>query len=379
MSTPPPPPGDQPPPYGQQPQYGQQVPYDPHAPYGQYAPDSYAPPGGHPAAYGQQPPYGQQVPYDPYAAYGPPAHYGRQDGFGPYGPYGQYHPPRRLSFRERFLSDSEPGRFSWWDLAATLVYLIGFTLGVIPMLIMLTPLGGMAQSADPADQAVGGFLTNMVSYLIVGTLVLLACWRPLLRSARAFLPLWWAKVLIVPAIWLTGIIASGIAVGVLSLLGIEPEVSQNQQDIEIMLREVPFLASVLLMVIIAPLVEEYFFRHLLIGRLSRFVNRWILGGVSVVLFALMHLTVELIDPEQSFNVAAVVPYVMMGVVFVLVYILSGRSLLYAWLVHAFFNLMALVMQYFVVPRFEDAFPELDEVSGLLLGTDTLAPLLLLLG
>ncbi|MDO5493079.1 MAG: CPBP family intramembrane metalloprotease [Nesterenkonia sp.] len=334
-----------PPPQPPQPPYGQQPPYGYHPPYHQHPQD------------GSVPSYGPE---------GSPAQYGQYGQYNPYGGFGHYAPPRRPTFRERFLPDAEPGRLSWWDLAATLVYLIGFTLGIIPMLVMLTPLGTMAQSADPADQAVGGFLTNMVSYLIVGAVVVLACWRPLARSVRAFLPLWWAKLLVIPVIWVTGIVCSGIAVGVLGLFGIEPEVSQNQQDIELMLAQVPFLASAFLMVVLAPLVEEYFFRHLLIGRLSRFINRWILGAVSVVLFALMHVTVELIDPTQTFNVAAVVPYVMMGVVFVLVYILSGRSLLYAWLVHAFFNLMALVMQYFVVPRLQETFPELDQTAGLLL-------------
>lgn len=344
------------------------------------------PPPQHDASYqyAQHPP--QPYPYHPYGQY-PNQPYGQYPQYAhpqyqyqqPY-PY-QYAPPQRPSFRERFLPDAEPGRFSWWDLAAVLVYLIGFSLGIIPLIVMFTPLGTMAESADAGEQAVAGFLINGVSYVIVGTVVVLACWRPLLRSVRAFAPLWWAKLLIVPVIWLVGIICSALTVAVLSVFGLEPEVSQNQQDIEIMLQEVPFLAAAVLMVVLAPLVEEYLFRHLLIGRLSRFINRWLLGAVSVVLFALMHVTVELIDPEATFSLAAVVPYIMMGVVFVLVYILSGRSLLYAWLVHAFFNFMALAMQYFLLPQLEEAVPELEQAPGVLLSVAeaALKSVLLLLG
>lgn len=267
-------------------------------------------------------------------------------------------PPRQTSWRERCLPDAEPGRFTWWDLAAVLVYLMGFALGLIPLLVMLTPLGEMTESTDAADQAAGGFFVNMASYLIVAAVVLLACWRPLWRSVRAFRPLWWLKLLLLPPIWLVGIIASTLVMGVLLALGVEPEVSQNQQDIELMLEAVPFLVAVLLMVVIAPLVEEYIFRHLLIGRLSRWVNRWLLGVVSIALFALLHVSFELLDPERVFSIAAVVPYVMMGLVFTLVYLLAGRSLLCAWLIHGFYNLMSLLMQYFVTPHLdEDLFRE----------------------
>ena len=55
------------------------------------------------------------------------------------------------------------------------------------------------------------------------------------------------------------------------------------------MQQVPAWLMVPLMVVVGPFVEEYIFRHLLIGKLSRRVNIWICCALSVVLFAALHI------------------------------------------------------------------------------------------
>jgi len=122
-------------------------------------------------------------------------------------------------------------------------------------------------------------------------------------------------------------------------------------------------------------VEEYFFRHLLIGKLSRYINIWICGVISIITFPLLHfipaIVAMLFSPGTAtdLTLVSVIPYVVMGSIFTLAYILTGRSLIYAWLIHAFNNVMALVMAYYVQPQLEQFLEDngVEDVAGLISG------------
>ncbi|MFP3480898.1 CPBP family intramembrane glutamic endopeptidase, partial [Burkholderia sp. SIMBA_057] len=65
--------------------------------------------------------------------------------------------------------------------------------------------------------------------------------------------------------------------------------SENQLGIQGLLQHVPAWLMVPLLVVLGPFVEEYLFRHLVIGKLSRHVNIWICCALSVFLFASIHV------------------------------------------------------------------------------------------
>lgn len=276
-------------------------------------------------------------------------------------------PPRR---RQR---DSEPGRFSWGDLFAVLAYVVVMLVGGVSLLALVPPFSTMLGSGVEQQEQQGLFLLNLIGYAVMLVIALALSARALWRSIRAFWHLWWLKLLLVPVAWVGTLILTALLV---LGLGGEPETSENQLAIESMLAFVPFFAAVLVMGLAGPYVEEYFFRHLLIGKLSRYINIWICGVISVITFPLLHfipaLVAMLTDPGAAtdLTVISVVPYLVMGSVFTVAYILTGRSLVYAWLLHAFNNVMALVMAYYVQPRLEQFLEDngMDGVGGLVANT-----------
>ncbi|GAA1140252.1 CPBP family intramembrane glutamic endopeptidase [Nesterenkonia lutea] len=352
-----------------------QPPHDPH-PHGQ-PPQQYGQP---PQQYGQPPePYGQPNHYgqapqpygQPNQQYGQaPQPYGQPNqlyGQSPQGGWQPASPPRA----RRGQRDSEPGRFTWSDLIAVLAYVVVMLVGGVSLLGLVPPFSTMLGSGIEEEVQQAQFLLNVVGYGLIFALAIAFSAKAFWRSVKAFGYLWWLKLLLVPVAWVGTLILTALVV---FGLGGEPETSENQLAIEGMLQYVPFLAAVVVMGLLGPYVEEYFFRHLLIGKLSRFINIWICGVISVITFPLLHfipaLVTMLISPGMAtdLTIVSVVPYLVMGSVFTLAYILTGRSLVYAWLLHAFNNVMALVMAYFVQPRLEqfleDSGMDMEDMPGL---------------
>ncbi|HIX00477.1 MAG TPA: CPBP family intramembrane metalloprotease [Candidatus Nesterenkonia stercoripullorum] len=323
--------------------YGQPSGQPPQQPYGYpYGPAAQQPlhydPRGQPYGVPPQQPYG--------SPYGPPP--GQLQQYDPYGqPYGV--PPQVRPTPRRRQQDSEPGRFMWWDLGAFLVYAVGFLGGLVGFVLVLPPMNQMMASGDAVQQNQALFIVQAVAYGGIGLIAVVLSGAALWRSIRAFAYLWWLKLLLIPVAWIATIVINAIVVTAISD---QPEVSQNQQDIEQMLSAVPFGVAVIVIALLGPYVEEYFFRHLMVGKLSRHINIWICGVISVITFPLLHFIPALIGLSDDLSVVTIIPYVTMGIIFTVAYILTGRSLIYAWLLHAFNNFMSLVMMYFVAPRLE---------------------------
>lgn len=237
----------------------------------------------------------------------------------------------------------------WWDLGAFLVYAVGFLGGLVGFVLVLPPMNQMMASGDAVQQNQALFIVQAVAYGGIGLIAVVLSGAALWRSIKAFAYLWWLKLLLIPVAWIATIVINAIVVTAISD---QPEVSQNQQDIEQMLSAVPFGVAVIVIALLGPYVEEYFFRHLMVGKLSRHINIWICGVISVITFPLLHFIPALIGLSDDLSVVTVIPYVTMGIIFTVAYILTGRSLIYAWLLHAFNNFMSLVMMYFVAPRLE---------------------------
>ncbi|MCV7467996.1 CPBP family intramembrane metalloprotease, partial [Micrococcus luteus] len=259
--------------------------------------------------------------------------------------------------------DWTPGRFHWGDAVVVLVYVALMVLGL--GLWLAVSLGLVPGDLEAFDLVRDGFTVNIVSYAILVVLVLAVAWRPLVTSLRVFRTGTWWKLLLLPATWLACIVVNVI---VLSLIG-EAQTSANQAALEEMTTQAPPVLMILMTVVAAPLVEEYLFRHLLIGKLSRWINVWVCAVVSVLAFTLLHF----LGTGGDFRLVETVPYLTLAVAITVSYILMGRSFGYAVLLHMVNNGIAIAMLYLVAPLLPDTLP------GPTAPTTALAPLLALLG
>lgn len=263
----------------------------------------------------------------------------------------------------RTAPDWTPGRFHWGDAVVVLVYVALMVLGL--GLWLAVSLGLVPGDLEAFDLVRDGFTVNIVSYTILVVLVLAVAWRPLVTSLRVFRTGTWWKLLLLPATWLACIVVNVI---VLSLIG-EAQTSANQAALEEMTTQAPPVLMILMTVVAAPLVEEYLFRHLLIGKLSRWINVWVCAVVSVLAFTLLHF----LGTGGDFRLVETVPYLTLAVAITVSYILMGRSFGYAVLLHMVNNGIAIAMLYLVAPLLPDTLPEPTAP------TTALAPLLALLG
>lgn len=287
------------------------------------------------------PTYGTNPPQNPYPT-GWPGQY----------PTGWPKPPPGTKRRRGQASDdptaSDPGKFHWGDLLGLIVYTGGFLFGGMLLVFAIpgvTEFGADMYGYDPmsfqevlsADQVPAWFLmySNVVLYGIAGVVLLAVSWRAFARSFRWFRTWWWLKVLLLPVIWLATLMFTGL---VLMASGQEPDISANQQAVQEAAGESSLWMSILILGLVGPFVEEYIFRHILIGKLSRYISVWITVPISIIAFTLLHF---ISDPETTF--ASMVPYLSMAIAFTAVYLLSKKSFAYAWLSHAFNNVMSVLV------------------------------------
>lgn len=232
------------------------------------------------------------------------------------------------------------------------------TLGVYALLMFALPLAFVTlvgDAADPvtevpltAEEEIGGFVMNAALYVVLLTLTLIALGREFWRSFRTFLWYPWAKFGAIPVAWFATIMVSGVLVTVFAaLMGLDENEltqSQNQDSLDGMMTAVPWPLMVVVVVFMGPLVEEYIFRHLFIGKLSRYLNAWILVPISALAFMSLHF----VGSEWPTLITGT-PYFIMGLSFGIGYVLSGKSVAYAYVLHAFSNLIAVGVGYLLPP------------------------------
>lgn len=332
-------------PYGAQP-----------GPYGQQSGQGWRAPG----PYGQQPaPQGQPGPYAQPAPYGHPAPQQPQ----PTEPHGTgrhpvKYPAKGLRPRLWGQPDSDPGRLSWWDLLTAVPYFGFFLIGttVLTLLMQASGVDPMTGVELTDSDYMWQFVENAVIFGILLALILPLNAKALIRSFRVFThsALAWLKLLAVPALWLLTILCNLlVTVLIWVIFGEEPTVSENQAGLESMMQVVPFWAALLLFGIIVPYIEEYFFRHQLVGKLSTVLNIWVCAAISIFIFAAVHVTAELLSGDAMLIMTSLFTYLTMSVIMTLAYIFSGRSLAFAWFVHAFNNIVAVCSMYFLLPYMDD--------------------------
>ncbi|UXR48063.1 CPBP family intramembrane metalloprotease [Staphylococcus simulans] len=116
--------------------------------------------------------------------------------------------------------------------------------------------------------------------------------------------------------------------------------TQNQAMIEAMFEHQwlwPFLF--ISIVVLAPIVEELLYRHVIIHELGKKIGNVLATLLSIILFAGIHMM-------YATSIYEALPYVMMGTVFSIVYLMSRKNLAVAILLHAFNNAIGFILMLF---------------------------------
>jgi membrane protease YdiL (CAAX protease family) len=199
--------------------------------------------------------------------------------------------------------------------------------------------------------AAASYAVNLLFYASVGILAITAARRVMWRDLKVLATRPWFTLLMVPAAVIAMMILSAVAVAASGNV----QTSENQAGLQALMQQVPAWLMVPLLVVVGPFVEEFIFRHLLIGKLSRRVNIWVCCVLSVVLFAALHIV-----GQEELTLTVLMPYLAMGATLVFVYVWTGRNLMFSYFVHAAKNLLAVVFIYAIPPEF---YEQLQQVQA----------------
>ncbi|KSU65944.1 CPBP family intramembrane glutamic endopeptidase [Arthrobacter sp. NIO-1057] len=227
------------------------------------------------------------------------------------------------------------GKFSKGDLFTVIAYVV-FFIGGAASLITLIP--GYMTAFSTQEQALFGI--NLILYVTFFVLAMIQCGPQFFDSFKTMRYHPWAKWLMLPGGWILTIMVNALIAG---LTG-QAVTSENQAALEGMATTVPLPVMLVVTALFGPFVEEYLFRHLLIGKLSRKLNVWVCLPISTVLFAGIHFIGAGVGSWLE-----VVPYVMLGITMGLAYILSGKSMAYSYMLHVLNNTIALLVVYLLYP------------------------------
>ncbi|MGQ3383409.1 lysostaphin resistance A-like protein [Glutamicibacter sp. TV12E] len=244
------------------------------------------------------------------------------------------HPVRYMAVRpkQRVFNAGKFSKGDVWTMVAYLFFFIGGAAGLISL------IPGYMTAFETQEQALFGI--NLILYVGFFILAMVQCGPQFFDSFKTMRYHSWAKWLMLPGGWLLTIMANALIAG---LTG-QVVTSENQAALEGMATTVPLPVMLVVTALFGPFVEEYFFRHLLIGKLSRKINVWLCLLISTVLFAGIHFVGAGVGSWLE-----VVPYFMLGITMGLAYILSGKSMAYSYMLHVLNNTVALLVVYLLYP------------------------------
>lgn len=174
--------------------------------------------------------------------------------------------------------------------------------------------------------------------LVVDTVLLIVV---LAFFAREFFPAFsylrtrpFLKILLLFGLWILVVIVQ--AATRIALYGLNPPIADNQQQVMNALNDGTLgLVFTFFVGIGVPVIEEIFFRHILIGKLSAYAPTWLVASISAALFAYMHS-----HQWQDFFT-----YLPLSIVLTLVYVMSGKNVAYSWLFHALNNTIMVILMF----------------------------------
>ncbi|MGV3243379.1 CPBP family intramembrane glutamic endopeptidase [Staphylococcus sp. 11261D007BR] len=134
------------------------------------------------------------------------------------------------------------------------------------------------------------------------------------------------------------IIANGLAFSAMQWLPEKWQFTEtsNQDSLKILFENPTILPIVFINIaILSPICEELLFRQILIGELGKKFGRVTMGIISIVFFASMHLSLA----QSPFEA---VPYLLMGIMFVVLYLRSGCNVAVSITSHILMNTIAFI-------------------------------------
>ena len=142
------------------------------------------------------------------------------------------------------------------------------------------------------------------------------------------------KIAILVGLWLLVVVVQASVR--FALYGGNPPIAANQQSVMDALFDGALgLAFSFFVTVGVPIIEEIFYRHILIGKLSTYAPTWLVALISAALFAYMHS-----HQWQDFF-----SYLPLSIVLTLVYVKSGKNVAYSWLFHALNNTIMVILMF----------------------------------
>lgn len=142
------------------------------------------------------------------------------------------------------------------------------------------------------------------------------------------------KIALLFALWLLIVVIQGSIR--FALYGGNPPIATNQQSVMDALFDGTLgLAFSFFVTVGVPMIEEIFYRHILIGKLSAYAPTWLVASISAALFAYMHTY----QWQDFFS------YLPLSIVLTLVYVKSGKNVAYSWAFHALNNSIMVVLMF----------------------------------
>ena len=142
------------------------------------------------------------------------------------------------------------------------------------------------------------------------------------------------KIALLFGLWLVVVIVQGSIR--FALYGSNPPIATNQQGVMDALFDGTLgLVFSFFVTVGVPVIEEIFFRHILIGKLSAYAPTWLVASISAALFAYMHS-----HQWQDFF-----SYLPLSIILTLVYVKSGKNIAYSWLFHTLNNTIMVILMF----------------------------------
>lgn len=218
---------------------------------------------------------------------------------------------------------SSPARLTraeWTRIAIFgIPYASFFTLGIVPPSILPESWNDVA--------------VNIALDSIFLVMVLAFFGREFFRAFSFFRARPVGKIALLLGLWLALTIVQ--ATVRLAIYGPNPPIAKNQQSVmDALSGGTLSIVFSFFVAIGVPIIEEVFYRHILIGKLSAYAPTWLVASISAVLFAVMHC-------HQWQDLLAYLP---LSILITLIYVKSGKNVAYSWAFHALNNtIMVAVM------------------------------------
>ncbi|WP_086428131.1 CPBP family intramembrane glutamic endopeptidase [Staphylococcus cornubiensis] len=230
---------------------------------------------------------------------------------------------------------------AWWDLLLVPIVIVASLLfGILTVIISVTFFNMDHESLLTSSYGLAAQVTaSALAYIVVIISFYLLHFRTMgqrfmngLRGIRQYV------------FWIVGayLIAQAVSWIYSYLQQWLPE--QFQYDTtqnEIMINQLFSISwftpiNFMMIVILAPVVEEIFFRHILIGELGKKLNFKVMAVVSVLLFAGVHVI-------QATSPFEIIDYLILAIPLVFLYMKSGRNLGVSIAFHMLNNFISFVV------------------------------------